>query len=65
MDQPDAIAATLVDLEGSIVESTVQRLNGGKNNIRFNASNLANGIYNVMIFDSKGNSAVHKVVVQH
>ena len=65
MDQPDAIAATLVDLEGSIVESTVQRLNGGKNNIRFNAANLANGVYNVMIFDSKGNSAVHKVVVQH
>ncbi len=65
MDNADGIAATLVDIEGSIVDSKVLRLNAGKNTIQFNAANLANGVYNVMVFDSKNNSSVHKIIVQH
>jgi hypothetical protein len=65
MDNTDGIAATLVDIEGSIVDSKVLRLNTGKNTIQFNAANLANGVYNVMVFDSKNNSSVHKIIVQH
>lgn len=65
MQNTDGIAATLVDMEGSIIDSKVTRLNAGKNTISFNAANLANGVYNVMVFDSKNNSSVHKIIVQH
>jgi len=65
MQNAEGVAATLIDMEGSIVDSKVVKLNAGKNLIQFNAANLSNGIYNVMVFDSKNNSSVHKVIVQH
>jgi hypothetical protein len=65
MTKSDVILATLVDLSGNMVESKSINASIGANTIQFNTKNLAQGIYNVLIFDSKNNSSVHKIVVQH
>ncbi|HRG57516.1 MAG TPA: T9SS type A sorting domain-containing protein [Bacteroidia bacterium] len=64
LSQNEQIVSTLVDLEGNVINSKMSQLKSGTNNIDFDATQLASGIYHVMIFDSKGNSSVHKVVVQ-
>jgi hypothetical protein len=58
------VMATLVDLEGHVINSKMVQMKSGNNQVVFDASQLAAGIYNIMIFDAKGNSSVHKVVVQ-
>jgi len=65
MKNTDKVFATLVDLSGNVLESKSVSLNAGKNTIDFNAKNLANGMYHVMVFDSKNNSSVHKIVIAH
>lgn len=60
----EQIIATLVDLEGNMINSKMVQMKSGNNNIEFDATQLAAGMYNIMIFDSKGNSSVNKVVIQ-
>jgi hypothetical protein len=40
-------------------------MDAGKNSIQFKTSGLAAGTYHVILFDSKNNSSVHQVLVQH
>lgn len=61
----DEIMATMIDLNGHVIESKSVKMDAGKNSIQFNTSNLAAGTYHVMLFDSKNNSSVHKIVVNH
>jgi hypothetical protein len=65
LKEQDNILATLVDNNGSVVETKSVRLDAGAQTIQFNTSALSSGLYHLMIFDSKNNSSVHKVVVQH
>jgi hypothetical protein len=48
-----------------MIESKSIRTSPGQNTVQFNTKNLAQGMYHVMIFDSKNNASVHKVMVQH
>lgn len=64
LNHNEQIIATLVDLEGNVVNSKMVQMKSGNNNLDFDASQMASGLYNIMIFDSKGNSSVHRVVVQ-
>ena len=65
MKESDMILASIVDLNGNMIETKSIKTATGQNKIEFNVSNLAQGIYNVLIFDSKNNSSVHKISVQH
>lgn len=65
MKESDMILASIVDLNGNMIETKSINTSIGQNKIEFNVSNLAQGIYNVLIFDSKNNSSVHKISVQH
>ena len=65
MKESDMILASIVDLNGNMIETKSINTAIGQNKIEFNVSNLAQGIYNVLIFDSKNNSSVHKISVQH
>lgn len=65
MKDADKIMATLVDVQGNIVESKTTNTTIGNNKISFNTSSIAAGVYHIMLFDSKNNSSVHRVVVQH
>jgi hypothetical protein len=61
----DEILATMIDVMGNVIESKSVKMQAGKNTMNFNTSHLASGTYNVMLFDSKNNSSVHQVIVQH
>lgn len=61
----DEILATMIDLNGHVIESKSVKMDAGKNSIQFNTSNIAAGTYHVMLFDSKNNSSVHKIIVNH
>jgi len=61
----DEILATLIDALGHVIESKSVNMQEGKNTMSFTTNNLASGVYNVMLFDSKNNSSVHQVIVQH
>jgi len=61
----DEILATLIDVKGNVIESKSVNMQAGKNNLQFNTSALATGTYHLMLFDSKNNSSVHKIQVQH
>ncbi len=65
MQKSENIMSTIVDTEGKVVASKALRLNTGINTVDFPSASLASGIYHLMLFDSKGNSSVHKVTVQH
>lgn len=65
MKNNDNVLATLVDINGNMIESKSINTIPGQNTVQFNTKNLAQGMYHVMIFDSKNNSSVHKVMVQH
>ncbi len=65
MKNADNVLATLIDMNGQVVESTTHKMNTGKNKLTFNVSNLATGIYNVLLFDSKQNVSIHEVIVAH
>lgn len=63
MEKKDNVMATLIDVEGRVIEAKSLEMNIGKNTIEFNTTNLASGIYNVILFDSNKNASVHQVVV--
>jgi hypothetical protein len=65
MKQSDEILTSLVDINGNMIETKSIKTTLGTNKITFNVSKLAQGMYNVLIFDSKNNSSVHKITVQH
>jgi hypothetical protein len=65
MKESDEILTSLVDMNGNMIETKSVKTTLGTNKITFNVSKLAQGIYNVLIFDSKNNSSVHKITVQH
>ena len=65
MKESDEILTSLVDMNGNMIETKTVKTTLGSNKITFNVSKLAQGIYNVLIFDSKNNSSVHKISVQH
>lgn len=65
LNENDEILATMIDLSGNVIESKSVKMNKGDNKISFNTSTLAAGTYHVMLFDSKNNSSVHKILVQH
>lgn len=63
MNSSDKIFASLVDMQGNMVASKSFSSAQGKNTIEFDARNLAQGLYHVMIIDSKNNSSVQSVNV--
>ncbi len=65
MKNTDQIMASFIDLNGNIIESKSVKMDAGKNSIQFKTSGLAAGTYHVILFDSKNNSSVHQVLVQH
>jgi len=65
MKNSDEILATLIDLNGNVIENKSFKAQTGANNFQFNTSRLASGTYHLMLFDSKNNSSVHKIMVQH
>lgn len=65
MKSNDMLIASLIDLNGNVISSKAIQATQGKNSIEFDVQNLANGVYNILIFDSKNNSSVQKIVVNH
>lgn len=65
MKNAEQVLATLVDMNGQIVESKSTNMNIGKNTVKFNTSTLAAGIYTVLLFDANHNASVHEVIVAH
>ncbi|MBL7774200.1 MAG: T9SS type A sorting domain-containing protein [Chitinophagaceae bacterium] len=65
LDMAQEILYTLVDMNGDVIVTNSVKGTQGKNSISINVENLANGIYNVMLFDTKGNSHVEQVVIAH
>ncbi|MGI9190979.1 MAG: T9SS type A sorting domain-containing protein [Chitinophagaceae bacterium] len=65
MQMGENVLATLVDANGRVIESRRLQTQVGNNTMRFETSSLANGIYHLMIFDSKKNASVHEVLVRH
>jgi hypothetical protein len=61
----DLVSAKLTSMSGAVVASQAVPCNVGKNTITIETANLANGIYNLIITDSKNYSFGQKVVVQH
>lgn len=65
MVEADFVSASLVSLTGAVVKSQNVRLDKGQNQIAFNTEDLASGMYNLIIFDSKNNSFAQRVVIGH
>lgn len=65
MKSNDKIFATFIDLNGNVIASKSIQANQGNNILEFDVRNLAQGVYNVIILDSKNNSSVQKVIVSH
>ena len=61
----DEILATMVDAMGHVIETKSVKMQAGNNTMNFNTNNVASGIYNILLFDSKNNSSVHQVIIQH
>ncbi|HMN33676.1 MAG TPA: T9SS type A sorting domain-containing protein [Chitinophagaceae bacterium] len=61
----EKIIATLVDLNGNIINASSHSIQQGANTITINTKGIANGIYHLMLIDSRNNSSVHKIVIQH
>ncbi len=63
--QNETVIASLIDLNGNVVNALTTSVQAGANTIKINTKELANGYYQLMLIDSKNNSSVHKVLVQH
>ncbi len=61
----EKVIATMVDLNGNIINASSHSIQQGANTITINTKEIANGIYQLMLIDSRNNSSVHKIVVQH
>ena len=61
----EKMMATIIDMQGNVVEAKQLKSIIGLNTISFNVSQIANGIYNLILFDEKGNSSVREILVQH
>ena len=61
----DQVDALLVSLTGQVINSQSLKLNKGENTIQIQTANVANGAYNLILSDSKGNSYATQVVVAH
>ena len=55
----------MVDAMGHVIETKSVKMQAGNNTMNFNTNNVASGIYNILLFDSKNNSSVHQVIIQH
>lgn len=64
-NENEKIMASLIDMNGNIVKAISHTIQSGKNNMEIKTSDLANGFYQLLILDSKNNSSVQKVVIQH
>ncbi len=62
--ESEQVFISLADISGNIVLNNTAKIASGKNSIQMDIHSLATGIYHLMIFDSKNNSSVHKIVVQ-
>ena len=56
---------SITSSEGLLINSAQINATPGKNNIELKVQELANGMYHLMLFDSKGNSHVEQVMVSH
>jgi hypothetical protein len=60
----DEIFATLIDIHGKVISTLSKKCTVGIQTFDWDTSNLPNGIYHLMLFDSKNNSSVHKLEVR-
>ncbi len=65
MKSTDEIFATIVSLNGVVVDKQQIKVNVGKNTMTFDLKALASGYYNLIIFDSNNNSFAQRVSVTH
>jgi hypothetical protein len=65
LESAQQIMATLVDLNGNVISSQARPMQAGKGSLSFDISQVANGVYHLMVFDGNNNSSVQKVVVSH
>lgn len=65
MKQADQVQASLVNMAGAVVATKSVTFQAGQNQISFDATEVANGVYNLVVLDSKSNSFTQRVVVTH
>lgn len=63
--ESNTILYTLVNTTGSVILSSSKEISAGSNSFELSTKGLANGMYHLMLFDSKNNSHVEQVLVQH
>lgn len=63
MSNFDIVTASIYSLTGKLVKTQQVKLNPGQTQISFNTNDLANGAYNVIIFDSNNNSFAQQVSI--
>ena len=65
MKQADQVSASLVSMTGAVVATKTVSCTPGQNKVSFDAQTLANGVYNIIVLDSKNNSFGQMVNVTH
>lgn len=63
MSNFDIVTASIYSLTGKLVKTQQVKLNPGQTQISFNTNELANGAYNVIIFDSKNSSFAQQISI--
>lgn len=65
MKNADNVTAVIYGLNGTAVASKTATLSAGAGQISFDVQNIAAGLYNLVIFDSKNNSFSERISVAH
>ncbi len=61
----DEVSVTIITMNGAVVAQQAKTVTVGTNEISMSIPDLANGFYNIILADSKGNSFVEKLSVFH
>lgn len=63
MEEADEVSAMLVSVSGRVLKNQTTKFNKGQNVITFDTQELAAGIYNIIVMDSKNNSFSRQLAI--
>jgi len=65
MSKSDMVSASIVSMSGATVATKTVSCTPGKNQVTFNTQELANGVYNFVVLDSKNSSFTQRLFIVH
>ena len=65
MSKSDMVSASIISMSGATVATKTVSCTPGKNQVTFNTQELANGVYNFVVLDSKNSSFTQRLFIVH